>query len=161
MTWIPTLRRPALWALACAMTLAACAPRLSPPYRDYEVRAAPEAAMPDTSVTARLAAAAAEAGWTLTAAPDSAIVSTERQRVRSGLFSYTTAALDLVPLDGGFVRVLVRGESHSLLGGRTKVFTMNPGLRRAVLGPLSDALATRGFVALGTPRDRDEEATDG
>lgn len=161
MTWMPPLGRPALWMAACAVLLAACAPRLSPPYRDYEVRAAPASAASDTSVTARLEAAVVEAGWTLAPAPDDAIVSTEAQRVGTGLFSTTTAALDLIPLDGGFVRVLVRGESRSLLGGRTKVFTLNGSLRRAVLRPLGEALATRGFVALGTPRDRDEDATDG
>lgn len=65
-----------------------------------------------------------------------------------------------MPLGDGFVRVWVRGESHSALGGRTKVFALTPGLRARVLDPLSSALASRGLVALGAPRDRDEEATE-
>ena len=35
-----------------------------------------------------------------------------------------------------------------------------PTLRQAVLGPLSEALSERGLVPLGTPRDRDEDATE-
>ena len=144
-----------LASLALLLALAACVPRFSPPYRDYEVRA------DQADVTAHLREAAEAAGWTLTPSVDSVIVSTAPRRVDTGLFSKTEAALDLVPLDGGFVRVYVRGERRSLLfGGRTKVYALDGTLRQAVLGPLSEALSERGLVPLGTPRDRDEDATE-
>lgn len=144
-----------LAALALLLALTACAPRFSPPYRDYEVRT------DEADVTEHLREAAEAAGWTLAAPVDSAVVSTAPRRVDTGLFSKTDAALDLVPLDGGFVRVYVRGERRSLIfGGRTKVYALDGALRQAVLGPLSEALSERGLVPLGTPRDRDEDATE-
>lgn len=155
-TFSARLGRARLAACLAVVALAACAPRLSPPYRDYEVRSA----APPADLTASLADAARAAGWTLAPGDPPGIVSTAARRVATGAFSTTDAALDLVPLDGGYVRVLVRGERRSLLGGRTKVFTLTPSLRQAVLGPLSEALAARGLVALGTPRDRDEAATE-
>lgn len=144
-----------------ALVLAAgCAPRLSPPYRDYEVRVV-EAPTPEvTALQARLRAAVEAAGWTPAPSLAPAIVSTESREVASGLTSTTRAALDLVPLDGGFVRVYVRAESRSFLGGRSKVYALDADLRRIVLGPLSEALAASGLVPLGTPRDRDEDATE-
>ena len=140
--------------LLAALALAACAPRLSPPYRDYEVRA--EA--PD--VTPLLREAAEAAGWALAASLDPAVVTTAPREVATGLGSRTEAALDLVPLDGGYVRVYVRAEKRSWLGGRSKVYALDGDLRQSVLGPLSQALSDRGLVPLGTPRDRDEDATD-
>lgn len=141
-------------ALLSLLALVACAPRLSPPYRDYEVRT-------EAGGTVDLLREAVEAaGWTLAPSLDPDIVTTESREVATGLGSRTEAALDLVPLDGGYVRVYVRAERRSLLGGRTKVYALDGALRQAVFAPLSEALAGRGLVALGTPRDRDEEATD-
>ena len=140
--------------LALLVALAACAPRMAPPYRDYEVRT--EAA----DLTAALQEAAVAAGWTLAPSEDPAVVSTEPREVGSGFASRTEAAVDLVPLDGGFVRVYVRAEKRSFLGGRSKVYALDGDLREAVLGDLSEALRQRGLVPLGTPRDRDEDATE-
>lgn len=153
------MRRLATFSLL-VLTLAAagCSPRLSPPYRDFEVRDGSAAG--DTSLSVRLSAAAVEAGWALAPSPTPSVVATEARRVATGVFSRTTASVELVPLHGRFVRVWVRGESHSALGGRTKVFALTPTLRARVLGPLSEALASRGLVALDTPRDRDEEVTE-
>ncbi|MGB3543962.1 hypothetical protein [Rubrivirga sp.] len=134
--------------------LAGCAPRLSPPYRDYEVRSASPALVEE------LRAAVLEAGWELAPSTDSLIVATAPRQVASGILSDTEAFLSLVPLDGGFVRVYVRAESKSVLGGRTKVYAMQRDLQRSVLEELTAALESRGLVPLGTPRTRDEDATD-
>lgn len=158
--------RSTLVALASAglwlVTLSACAPRLTPPYRDFEVRARPTAtaAEGDTSLTARLRASVVEAGWTPAPSDDPAVVATVPREIATGFFSRTTASVELVPLGGGFVRVWVRGESRSFLGGRTKAFALTPTLRERIFEPLGAALEARGLVALGTPRDRDEEVTD-
>ena len=136
--------------------LAGCAPRLSPPYRDYEVRAELAA----DALTRQLDAAAVEAGWTTVASEDPRVISTTARSVSQGLLSRTSAALDLVPLDGGFVRVYVWAEKRSILGGRSKVFALNGSLRESVLGSITQALASRGLVALDAPRERDEDATD-
>ncbi len=84
------------------------------------------------------------------------MVTTERRAVGGR----TEAALDLVPLDGGFVRVYVRAQKRSLLGGRGKVFALDGRLRRVVLRDLTEALEAQGLVPLDAPRERDEEATD-
>ncbi|MEM0963715.1 MAG: hypothetical protein AAGK21_14400 [Bacteroidota bacterium] len=141
--------------LVCVLLVAGCAPRLSPPYRDYEVRMAA-----DDSLSMELREALTDSGWTVEEKSSPGIVSTQTQEIASGLLSTTYAALDLVPLSGDFVRVYVRAESRNVLGGRTKVYALNGRLREAVYGPLSESLRQRGLVPLGTPRDRDEDATD-
>lgn len=140
--------------IVSAVLLSACAPRLTPPYRDFRI------ASPDSSLHGRLRAAAVEAGWTLADAPSAAVVTTEPRAV-GGSVSPTTAVVEMVPLSGDVVRVWVRGETRGLLGGRTKLYALTPTLRDRTLGALSDALAARGLQALDTPGDRDEEATDG
>ena len=143
-------------ALACLLTLGltACAPRLSPTYRDFEVRAA--ASEGDTVLTSRLRRALAAAEWELVPADAPDVLSTASRDVGGR----TRAALDLVPLDGGFVRVYVRARKRSLLGGRGKVYALDSRLRRVVLDDLTEALKSEGLVPLGTPRDRDKDATD-
>ncbi len=137
------------------LLLAGCAPRLSPPYRDYEIRQTPSAAL-----TEQLRGAVLEAGWELAPSNDSLIVATEPRPVGTRLFSSTTAFLNLVPLDGGFVRVYVRAENKGVLGGRSKVYVLDERLQASVLDELTTALETRGLVPLGTPRTRDEDDTD-
>jgi hypothetical protein len=116
-----------------------------------------------------LQAAAEAAGWDTVPSLSPGVVTTASRPVGGGTLSRTTAALDLVPVsdrrtpDGEaarFVRVVVRAERRSFLFGRSKVYALDGRLREALLAPISEALAARGLVALGTPRDRDEDATD-
>ena len=51
--------------------------------------------------------------------------------VAVGLGSRTEATLDLVPLDGRFVRVYVRAEKRSWLSGRSKVYALDGDLRQS------------------------------
>lgn len=139
--------------IVLVVVLSACAPRLTPPYRDFRI------ASPDSALTDRLRAAAVEAGWTLAEAPAAAVVTTRPRTV--GGVSPTTAVVEMVPMSGDVVRVWVRGETRGLLGGRTKLYALTPTLRVRTLGALTDALAARGLRAVDTPRDRDEDATDG
>lgn len=140
--------------LLLVVLVAACAPHLTPPYRDFR------AAVPDSSLTERMCEAATEAGWALAPAPTATIVTTAPRQIGGGL-SPTTAVLEMIPLSGDVVRVWVRGESRGVLGGRTKLYALTPSLRERMLGELSTALSARGLRALDAPRDRDEAATDG
>lgn len=135
---------------------AGCATTASPPYRDFRP-AGPDAPQVSTSL---LREAAVEAGWATADSPNPAVVSTRERQVAQGALSTTHAALDLVPLGQGFVRVYVRAERRSIFGSRGKVYALDPALRRAILRPISEALAARGLDALDAPRDRDEDATD-
>lgn len=151
------LRRtsPLLLALVVAFALSACAPRLSPPYRDYEARTV------ETDLTQALREAAVAAGWEIVPGLDSAIVATAPRPFGSSLTSRTEASVEMVPLGRGFVRVAIRAEQRSkLFGGRSKVYALDRDLREAVLADLTEALRERGLVPLGTPRDRDEDATE-
>ena len=152
----PVPRRGALLA-ACllALGLAACAPRLSPAYRDFEVRAAMPAA--DTLLDARLRRALAASDWSLAPQETPYVLSTEPRDVGGRV----RAALDLVPVDGGYVRVYVRASKGRLFGGRGKVYALDERLRRVVLADLSEALEVEGLFPLDAPRERDEEATEG
>ena len=141
---------------AAALTLAACAPSVSPLYRDYEVRAmgASEETSPD--VYARIRVALAEAGWTETDADVPNVVSTEPRQVSGwGLFR-TEISLDVAPIGDSHVRVLFHPIRYSLLGGRTKIAYLGRGARRFILPDLNAAFEEQGFVVLGTPRERDE-----
>ena len=150
------LRSQTVLLVLAAAFVAGCASTLSPPYRDYEIRTK----VSGDSLTHQLVEAATEAGWTTVSAESPRVVSTAPRPVKEGLLSKTSAAIDLVPLDGGFVRIYVRAEKRSVLGGRSKVFALDSGLRASILGPISTSLAERGLMALGTPRDRDEDATE-
>ena len=138
-----------------AIGLAACTPRLSPAYRDFAVRRAPPAA--DTLLDARLRRALTASDWLLAPQETPHVLSTEPRDVGGRV----QAALDLVPVDGGFVRVYVRASKGRLFGGRGKVYALDERLRRVVLADLSEALEVEGLFPLGAPRERDEEATEG
>ena len=141
--------------VAFAMLATGCAPRLSPPYRDYEVRSSP------TDLSATLREAAEAAGWETVPSLDPAVVTTAPRQVATGLASRTTAFVEMTPVGRGHVRIAIRAEKRStIFGGRSKVYALDRGLRDAVLGELTDALRDRGLVPLGTPRDRDEDATE-
>lgn len=164
---MPTFRMRGLCTgLLASLLLAACASTPTPPYRDYEVRRVPSGAGlgADTTLTTRLRSAVVAAGWETAPSLSPGVVTTAPRSVPGGL-SRTTATLDLVPVDAGeaparFVRVVVRAERRGLLGGRSKVYALDGGLRERLLEPITEALAARGLVALGTPRDRDEDVTD-
>ena len=144
----------ALLLVALTLSLAACAPRLAPPYRDFRVAAL------DTSVDVLVRQAATEAGWVLDVSPDDAVVTTV-PRLLGGTLTRTTALLEIVPMSGDVVRVWVRGEARGWFGGRTKLYALSPTVRERALAPLTAALAARGLRALDAPAERDEDATDG
>ncbi len=136
--------------LVCACTVVAgCTPRLAPPYSDFRPTSA--AGVPADT----LAAALVEAGWPLGETSAPGIISSAPRRIDGA--SRITAALDLLPLGGGTVRVLVRAERRGLFGGRTKVFSLDPRLRRAILADVTTSLRARGFLPLAEARRRDED----
>ncbi len=148
-----------------SLLLAACASTPTPPYRDYEIRGLPANAGlgTDTTLTSRLRSAVVAAGWETAPSLSPGVVTTAPRSLSGGL-TQTTATLDLVPVNANeaparFVRVVVRAERRGLLGGRSKVYALDGGLRERLLAPITEALAAHGLVALGAPRDRDEDVT--
>lgn len=155
-----------LFALVCLVALAACAPSISPLYRDYEVEPAPlasadvEAESRDARVRDRLRAALAEAGWTVggPAAPN--VISTEERGFGSWGLWRVLVSLDAVPVGDRHVRVQIHPVRRYITGGRSKIPYLGRSLRAAILPDLNEALETHGFHPVGTPRERDEEQTE-
>ena len=141
--------------LALALVASGCAPSLSPTYRDYRV---PTEAT--GSLDADLRAALTEAGWEEAPSGADNVITTAPREIDAGLFSTTEATLDLAPLNDRFVRVYVHAIRRNVFGSRSKQPYLSPGLRKKALGPLTEAMAGRGLIALDEPRERDEEATD-
>lgn len=148
--------RPIVFVATAALMLAACAPSISPLFRDYEVEA-PSAQSPGSAdVYARIRAALSESGWTETEAAAPNVVSTEPRSVSSwGLFR-TEVTLDVAPIGDRHVRIIFTPTRHSVFGGRTKIGYLSGSVRRAILPELNAAFEQHGFVVLGTARERDE-----
>lgn len=138
--------RAASLLVGLVLLVSACAPRLSPTYRDFR-----HSVSADT-LQATLRTAAEEAGWAPAPSPDPQVVATAPRPV--GGLGRTVASVEMVPLGGGVVRVWVRGETRGLFG-RTKLYGLSPTVREQVLSSLSAALAARGFQPLDEPRRRD------
>ncbi|NNF57771.1 MAG: hypothetical protein HKN04_05970 [Rhodothermaceae bacterium] len=153
--------RAALACLVLGLGLTACAPSITPLYRDYEVRATLSSDVSNEGeVFMRIRSALTEAGWTEAPADAPTVVSTEPRTVSDWGLSRTEVSLDVAPIGDRFVRVYFHPVRYSALGGRTKVPYLNSGVRRALLPDLNEALAAQGFVVLGTPRERDEETVE-
>ena len=155
--------------LSFALALSACAPSLSPLYRDYEVRTpAPDsvssAAPADAdrhTLYARIRSALAEAGWAEVPADAPNVVSTAPRRISNWGLYRTELSIDVAPVGEDHVRVFFHPVRYTALGGRTSLGYLSSGLRRAVVPDLNTAFARHGLVVLGTPRERDEETVDG
>lgn len=151
------------YSLALLVVLAGavgCAPSIAPLYRDYRIGPAATADAPE-ALRARVRAALVEAGWTPAEGLVPGVVATQPRPMGQGLFSRTEVSLDVTPIGGRHVRVFFHPYRRYLTGGRSKIGFLGDGLRRRLVPPLNEALARQGLVALDTPRERDEEATNG
>ncbi|MFN3598002.1 MAG: hypothetical protein ACK41D_12130 [Rubricoccaceae bacterium] len=140
---------------------AGCTPAIAPVYRDFAPHPAAGSAGSAEALQARLRDALQASGWQDAPAPDGRVLVTAPRRVAAGVFGTTEATLFVTPLSDGFVRVQAVAVRRGLFGGRTRLPYLSPGLQRSVLGGVTEALAARGFVAVGTPEQRDERARTG
>lgn len=168
------MRRLPLLVLILALSSAGCTPSLSPLYRDFspapladEAPAAdglaeppPTSPLSDGELMDRTAQALEQAGWTPEPGAAGAKVLRTGPRTVGNVGLYRTeVTLEAVPLNGGFVRVYFHPYRHYLIGGRSKLPYLNPGLQRALLPALEDAFQAEGLELLGTARKRDEANT--
>lgn len=149
---LSTNRLGLLIGLLLAGSLAACAPSLSPLYRDYEVHA------PSDSVHSRIAAAFEDAGWTVVPADAPNVVATEERKVNSWFIYKVMVSLEAVPVGDGYVRLFVHPYRAYFTGNRSKIPFLKRGVRHAVLDDLNPALEQHGLVAIGTSVSRDRQA---
>ena len=153
-------RRSALLSLLyIAAAVAGCMPSVAPLYRDYAV-GAPDGTGETEALRERIRSALVEAGWT--PAPPvvpEAVATTPRTLSDIGLYR-TEVSIDVVLVGGTHVRVFFHPYRRYLTGGLSKVPFLSAGVRRQLLPPLNEAFARRGFTAVDTPRERDEEAAN-
>ena len=135
------------------LSVNACAPSLSPLYRDYEVQSA------EQPIADRIEAALAEAGWPLTPASAPNVLATEERKIRSwGLYS-VVVSLEAVSVGEDYVRLYLHPYRKYFTGSRGKIPYLKKGLQRALLKDLNEAFYNQGLVAVGTDLERDREAT--
>lgn len=153
--------RPSIRLLALVVIpamLSACAPSLSPLYRDYEFR---DEARTHEAVRAGIETALTEAGWQLASPSAPNVVTTEmRSFINWGLYK-VEARLEVVPIGGEYVRVFVHPYRKYITGGRGKIPYMKGSIRRAIIPKLNRALETQGLVPIGSARSRDKASAGG
>jgi len=137
---------------ALILSLSACAPSVSPLYRDYEVQD------PNRSVTARIEAALDETGWQRVPGSTPNIIATDERKVKSwGIYSIVVS-LEVAPVGEEYVRLYFHPYRKYFTGSRSKIPFLQKSLQRALLQDLNDAFEQQGFVALGTGIERDRQA---
>ncbi|MEM6337467.1 MAG: hypothetical protein AAF752_12935 [Bacteroidota bacterium] len=156
-----------LGLLILFVSVSGCANSLTPLYRDFEVRpvetsmaegdAAEPSAIERPELEARVERALGAAGWAITEGPADNVVSTEsRQMQNYGIYSIRIS-LDVLPMAGNHVRVLVHPYRHYFTGSRSKLPYLKRGLGRSFLPELERAFADEGIVLRGTQVERDED----
>jgi len=149
---IPVVR-PSVTAILLVLLLGGCAPAISPLYRDYAYEDGRE---PGRTVEHLAVGRALEAaGWTTRPGPAETVWATEPRTFRQWGLYRVEVELEVAPVSGPYVRVLVHPYRRYFTGGRSKIPYLRRGLARAVLEPLTEALEAEGLAFLGTARQRD------
>jgi hypothetical protein len=141
------------------LALAGCTPAITPLYRDFEPEERSLVTARD-SVRADVQEALVAAGWTLTDPSTEGFVTTEERVLGERLLYKVVASLDVAFVGDRAVRIYVHPYRRYVTGNRSKLAFLSGGVERDILPDLRRALEERGIVALGTARERDEEARE-
>ena len=142
--------------LGFALSTGACAPSLSPLYRDYEAQADSSTVTP---IEKRIEDALTDAGWQLKpAAAPNAFATEERKLSSWGIYS-VVASVEVVPLGTEYVRLYIHPYRTYITGGRGKIPYLNKSLQRSVLKDLTKAFELQSLQAIGTGEKRDKALT--
>ena len=147
-------------ALLMVLLLSGCSPRLSPLYRDYEVTAtAPAGADEDRAVILdTIREGLIDAGWTPRDGVTDNVVATESRAFRQwGLYAIEVE-LEVAPVGGDYVRLLVHPYRIYFTGAKRKIPYLRASLARPVLKDLHAAMEERGLKHIGTAQTRDGQA---
>jgi hypothetical protein len=139
--------------LATALLLSACAPSLSPLYRDYEILPEESAGPSDDDVYARILRAFEEAGWTPTEAVTENVIATEVRTLRQWGIYKTVAYLEAAPVSGKYVRLFIHPYRRFITGGRSKIPYLSRSLRGQILPDINEAFEKQGLKPVGRPYD--------
>ena len=147
-------------ALLFVLLLSGCSPRLSPLYRDYEVTAAaPAGADADRAVILEtIRQGLVDAGWTPKPGATDNVVATESRAFRQwGLYAIGVE-LEVAPVGGDYVRLLVHPYRIYFTGAKRKIPYLRASLARPVLKDLHASMEERGLKHIGTAQTRDGQA---
>lgn len=148
--------------VAAMLVVGGCTPSLAPLYGDFRYVApdsAEEAAGADRPPTELLVEeireGVLEAGWTLAESPAPNVIATEPKTVsRWGLYR-VEVYIEVSPISGHYVRVLVHPYRVYFTGHRSKMPFLKGSIRRAVFPDLRRAFEPRGIIDVGNARERD------
>jgi len=150
--------RKTVYIVILILFVAGCSPRLSPLYRDYEVDVEQTAAV-GNDVYERIERGLIDAGWTLTEGITDNVVATETRTFRQwGLYS-VEVELEVAPVGGDYVRLLVHPFRVYFTGARSKIPYLRGSLSRSVLKDLHASFEEEGLIHIGTAQSRDKAAT--
>ncbi|MFT4604203.1 MAG: hypothetical protein ACI9W4_000931 [Rhodothermales bacterium] len=145
--------RPITALVVLMVAATGCAPALSPLYRDYRVETDS-----GNDVYARIERALVASEWTVTDGLTDNVVATEPRTFRSwGLYT-VEIELEVVPLAGNHVRVLVHPYRHFYQGTRRKVPYLRKSWARSAIKGLTEELESEGLAYEGTAMQRVRDA---
>ena len=138
--------------------LSGCSPKLSPLYRDYAVNPVEEGTSNGESIFERMEKGLESAGWTPIEGVTPNVLATEMRRFREwGLYS-VEVELEVAPIGGDYVRLLIHPYRIYFTGAKSKVPYLRGSLARSVLKDLHAAFDEQGLTFIGTAQSRDREA---
>ena len=120
-----------------------CSPSLSPLFRDYEV------SEKDDTIEARIERALEAAGWELVEASAPNAFKTADKTLNRRLIYKTVVALEVVPIEGRYVRVMIHPYRDNLIGGKSKIPYLPSNIRRQVVPPITVAFEAEGLLIPG------------
>lgn len=156
--------------IALLILVSGCSPRLSPLYRDYEVKAdeaqaeVEAATMPDddhAEVMERIKAGLNASGWTVADAVTSNVIAAEPRKFREWGFYSIEVDLEVAPVGGNYVRLFIHPYRIYFTGAKRKIPYLRGSLARSVLKDLHEAFEAQGLEHIGTAQTRDRRATRG
>ncbi len=143
--------------IACVLpALAACAPSISPLYRDFDVRTSG-----DVDVREQIRAAIAQTRWKVVETDAPHVIATDTVTVRRWGLYRIEVSLEIAPLGDRLVRVFVHPYRRYFTGTRRKMPYFKRRLRRTILPELRAAFESQGLYAIGSSMERDKKSRDG
>ncbi|MDA0378140.1 MAG: hypothetical protein O2899_01500 [Bacteroidetes bacterium] len=142
------------------LLLTGCSPRLSPLYRDYEVTAAAPAGADEERavILDTIREGLEDAGWTVKDAVTDNVVATESRAFRQWGVYAIEVDLEVAPVGGDYVRLLVHPYRIYFTGAKRKIPYLRASLARSVLKELHASMEERGLKHIGTAQTRDRQA---
>ncbi|MDA1029060.1 MAG: hypothetical protein O3B41_08425 [Bacteroidetes bacterium] len=142
--------------LLFAALLSGCSPRLSPLYRDFEVK--PQAGVSDDDVFERIDRGLLAAGWSPIDGPTENVLATEPRQFRQWGVYGIEVDLELAPVGGEYVRMLIHPYRVYFTGKRSKIPYLRGSLARSILGEIQKTFEAEGLTFIGTAESRNKAA---